>query len=91
MSLVATTEDEGFKVYEAAHAVAAIHIMEAQPEIRVLFTDIDMPGFSECDQTFLLRPQPAAACQDLRFIGARPALHGGYALGLRGHQQAISE
>jgi two-component system, response regulator PdtaR len=44
MSLVATIEDEGFKVYEAAHAEAAIRIMEAHPEIRVLFTDIDMPG-----------------------------------------------
>jgi two-component system, response regulator PdtaR len=44
MSLAATIEDEGFTVYEAAHAEAAIRIMEAHPEIRVLFTDIHMPG-----------------------------------------------
>jgi two-component system, response regulator PdtaR len=44
MSLVVTIGEAGFKVYEAAHAEAAIRMMEAHPEIRVLFTDIEMPG-----------------------------------------------
>ena len=35
---------EGFKVYEASNADAAITLLQAHPDIRLLFTDIDMPG-----------------------------------------------
>jgi two-component system, response regulator PdtaR len=44
MYLVDAIELEGLKAYEAANADDAILIMEAHSDIRVLFTDIDMPG-----------------------------------------------
>ena len=37
-------EDAGFTAYGARSADAAIEMMEAHPDIRVLFTDVDMPG-----------------------------------------------
>ena len=36
--------DEGFEVFEAANADEAIAVLESEPSIRILFTDIDMPG-----------------------------------------------
>jgi CheY-like chemotaxis protein len=36
--------ESGFEVHEAASADQALKILEAVPEIRLLFTDIDMPG-----------------------------------------------
>lgn len=35
---------DGFEVFEAGNAVDAIALLEANPHIQVLFTDIDMPG-----------------------------------------------
>lgn len=37
-------EEAGFKVVEAANSDEAILILEARPDINVMFTDIDMPG-----------------------------------------------
>ena len=37
-------EEAGFKVVEASNADQAILILEARPDINVMFTDIDMPG-----------------------------------------------
>ncbi|KAB0676294.1 response regulator [Aureimonas leprariae] len=37
-------EDAGYLVYKARNADEAIRLLESQPEIRVLFTDIEMPG-----------------------------------------------
>jgi len=37
-------QDLGFKVLEAAHADEAIDMLIANPDIRVVFTDVDMPG-----------------------------------------------
>jgi DNA-binding NtrC family response regulator len=37
-------EEAGFKVVEAADSDQAILILEARPDINVMFTDIDMPG-----------------------------------------------
>ena len=37
-------EDAGFEVIEAASADEAIRILECRGDIRVVFTDIDMPG-----------------------------------------------
>lgn len=37
-------EDEGFDVSEAGNADEAIAVLERRPEIRLIFTDIDMPG-----------------------------------------------
>lgn len=44
MDVVGQLEEGGFKVFEAPDADKAIKILEANPVIRVLFTDIDMPG-----------------------------------------------
>jgi DNA-binding NtrC family response regulator len=44
MEIVSELEDAGFQVFEAAHADAAIEILIANLNIRVMFTDVDMPG-----------------------------------------------
>jgi CheY-like chemotaxis protein len=41
---VKMAEDAGFKVLEAANADEAIQILETRNDIRVIFTDIHMPG-----------------------------------------------
>lgn len=37
-------EDAGYEPLEAANAAEAITILESRPDIRIVFTDIDMPG-----------------------------------------------
>jgi two-component system, response regulator PdtaR len=37
-------EAAGFKVYEAYNADEAIQLLEASPDIELIFTDVDMPG-----------------------------------------------
>lgn len=37
-------EEAGYVAYGAANADEAIALLETRPDIRVLFTDIDMPG-----------------------------------------------
>src|ERR1700677_3693468 len=44
MGTVYFIEDAGFKVYEAGSADAAIALLELHKEIRLIFTDVDMPG-----------------------------------------------
>lgn len=44
MDIVDQLEDEGFEVFEAANADQAIAILDANPTIHLLFTDVDMPG-----------------------------------------------
>jgi CheY-like chemotaxis protein len=44
LDIVFQLEAEGFKTYEASNADAAIAILNAHPDIRLIFTDIDMPG-----------------------------------------------
>ncbi len=44
MDVVDQLEEGGFKVFEAPDADRAIKILEANPAIRILFTDVDMPG-----------------------------------------------
>jgi two-component system, response regulator PdtaR len=44
MGAVYLIEDAGFKVYEAGSADAAIALLELHKEIRLIFTDVDMPG-----------------------------------------------
>jgi DNA-binding NtrC family response regulator len=44
MAIVDELQDAGFEVFEAAHADAAIAILVANLNIRLMFTDIDMPG-----------------------------------------------
>ena len=44
MSIADSLEEAGFTVYEAANADQAIKLLEVHQDIRVLFTDIYMPG-----------------------------------------------
>src|ERR1700678_2984535 len=44
MGAISSIEDAGFVVYEAASADEAISLMERHREIRLIFTDIHMPG-----------------------------------------------
>src|SRR4051812_1123431 len=39
-----TIEDAGFEVVEACNADEAIAVLAARKDVRVLFSDIDMPG-----------------------------------------------
>jgi len=44
MSAVDLVEDAGFLAYEASNAAESVALLERHGDIRVLFTDIDMPG-----------------------------------------------
>lgn len=44
MDAVDMIEDAGFRTYQARSAGTALALMERHDDIRVLFTDIDMPG-----------------------------------------------
>ncbi|WP_281404915.1 response regulator [Mesorhizobium sp. GR13] len=44
MDLVASLEDMGFPVLEAANADEAITMLESDPAIMTVITDVDMPG-----------------------------------------------
>lgn len=44
LSAVDTIEDAGYRVLEASNADDAIRLLEQHPEIRIVFTDIEMPG-----------------------------------------------
>jgi CheY-like chemotaxis protein len=44
MSTVDFLQDEGFEVLEAGNADEAIALLETNPAISILFTDVDMPG-----------------------------------------------
>jgi two-component system, response regulator PdtaR len=37
-------EDHGYRVIEAANAAAALKVLETRNDVRLLFTDIQMPG-----------------------------------------------
>jgi CheY-like chemotaxis protein len=43
LAAVDMVEDAGFEAVEAADASHAVRILEARPDIRIVFTDIDMP------------------------------------------------
>lgn len=44
MDLAATAKDEGFNTIEASNAAEALRFLESRGDIRVMFTDIRMPG-----------------------------------------------
>ena len=46
MNAVDMFEELGFEVLDAANAAAALAILEARPDVSLLFTDCRMPGMS---------------------------------------------
>ncbi|MDH4438946.1 MAG: response regulator [Rhizobium sp.] len=44
IDIAMSLQEEGFFVFEASSADEAIEILNAHPEISLMFTDIDMPG-----------------------------------------------
>ncbi|MET0538418.1 MAG: response regulator [Xanthobacteraceae bacterium] len=44
MVAVEALEDAGYSTLEAANADEAIQLLETHPEIRLVFTDVQMPG-----------------------------------------------
>jgi two-component system, response regulator PdtaR len=44
MNAAAMLEDAGFDVLEAGNADEAIRLLESNPDISIVFTDIEMPG-----------------------------------------------
>lgn len=44
MAISDELRDAGFVVYEARHAAEGLALLETHADIRVLFTDVDMPG-----------------------------------------------
>ena len=44
LGIASLVEEGGFAVTEAINADHAIRILEADPEIRIIITDVDMPG-----------------------------------------------
>src|ERR1700690_1724773 len=44
MGMISSLEDDGFLIYEAGNADEAICMLEEHAEIRLVFTDINMPG-----------------------------------------------
>lgn len=44
MDVANQLSDDGFEVYEAENADRAIELLSQFPSIRIVFTDIDMPG-----------------------------------------------
>jgi DNA-binding LytR/AlgR family response regulator len=44
MAAVDLVEEAGFEAIEAAHADEAIKILENRTDVRIVFTDIQMPG-----------------------------------------------
>ena len=56
MSAVDMVEDAGFEVAEAADATQAVRILERRTDIRIVFTDIDMPrGVDGMEMAVLIR------------------------------------
>jgi CheY-like chemotaxis protein len=44
MDLAATAQEAGFETVEASDAASALAVLESRNDIRVVFTDIRMPG-----------------------------------------------
>ncbi len=44
LDIVDYLENEGFRVLQAANAAQAIEMLEREPAISIIFTDVEMPG-----------------------------------------------
>ena len=53
-------EEAGYVAIEASNADEAISILEARKDIRIVFTDIDMPGSSNWLVQFVIAGPPSS-------------------------------
>ena len=44
MNISDELQEMGFKVLEATHAAEAVEMLQANADIQIMFTDVDMPG-----------------------------------------------
>ena len=44
MAVLEVVTAAGFEALEAANAAEAIHMLEARPDVHLVFTDVEMPG-----------------------------------------------
>ena len=58
MMAVDMVEDAGFEALEAADATQAIEILQSRLDIRIVFTDIDMPRMDGIELVTLVRQDP---------------------------------
>ncbi len=56
MMAIDLVEEAGFEAVEATNAFEAVQILEARADIRIVFTDIDMPGGRDGMMAILLTP-----------------------------------
>jgi CheY-like chemotaxis protein len=54
-------EDAGYKAIEASNSEEAIAILEARKDIRIVFTDVDMPGTMDGLKTRSRHPHTLAS------------------------------
>ena len=61
LSAIGMLEDAGFRMIEAANGDEALELLEADSDVQLLFTDINMPGsfngLAMAHKIFQLRPQ----------------------------------
>ena len=69
MSAVDIVEDAGFEALEAADAQQAIAILERRTDIRIVFSDIDMPGGHGRNEAGGRDPGSVAADPDHPYLG----------------------
>jgi CheY-like chemotaxis protein len=70
MGTRAAVEMAGFDVLEAGDADEAIAILAERNDVRLIFTDVHMPGSMDGLKLYPFRPGPLAAGQDRRNVRA---------------------
>lgn len=71
LTLAEALVDEGFEVLEAEEAGAALSMLEADPAIRVLLTDIQLPGAMD-GRTLVQRAREKRPDLPVIFMTGRP-------------------
>jgi response regulator RpfG family c-di-GMP phosphodiesterase len=66
-------EENGFSVLEAENAEAALKVLESRPDVKLLFTDVQMPGLSQWDGIGSRGSCALAACPLGDHVGPRKA------------------
>jgi CheY-like chemotaxis protein len=71
-------EEHGFRVVEAQNAAAALKVLETRDDVRLLFTDVQMPGTLEGMDLVSARGSPTLAPRlTCNYIRSKEAHSGG--------------